>query len=317
MTTTTLESQPAEVEKVELTKEERRHLSKGARSERRLAFTLIGPSVIVMLAVAGAPMAYAIYLSFQRYDLRFPNLAKFIGFQNYATVLQNHFWWNAFIITVIITVVSVAVEFVLGLTLAMVMYRTVIGKGLIRTFILVPYGLVTVIAAYGWQFAWTPSTGYLANLFGRTHAPLTHTFTAVLLIILAEVWKTTPFMSLLLLAGLALVPDDLLKAARIDGATAWQRLTRVILPLMKPAILVALLFRSLDAFRIFDNIYIMTNGANNTGSVSILAYDNLFTGLNLGIGSTISVLIFICVVIIAFLFIKFFGAAAPGSDLEE
>ncbi len=317
MTTTTLPPQTAEgVQKIELTKEERRHLSKGARAERRLAFILIAPAVIVMLAVAGAPMAYAIYLSFNRYDLRFPNLAKWIGFANYSAVLQNSYWWKAFLITVIITVVSVAIEFALGMAFAMVMHRGLVARNLVRTFILIPYGLVTVIAAYGWQYAWTPGEGYLANLFGKSHAPLTHTFTAVVLIILAEVWKTTPFMSLLLLAGLALVSDDLLKAARIDGATGWQRFTRVILPLMKPAILVALLFRTLDAFRIFDNIYIMTKGANNTGSVSILAYDNLFTGLNLGIGSTISVLIFICVGIIAFLFVKFFGAAAPGSDLD-
>jgi multiple sugar transport system permease protein len=277
---------------------------------------LIAPSVIVMLAVAGAPMGYAIYLSFNRYDLRFPHLAKWIGFANYSTVLENNFWWHALYITIIITVVSVVIEFVLGMAFALVMHRTLLARGLIRTFILIPYGLVTVIAAYGWQYAWTPSTGYLANLFGKQHAPLTHTFTAVILIIVAEVWKTTPFMALLLLAGLALVSDDLLKAARIDGASAWQRFTRVILPLMKPAILVALLFRTLDAFRIFDNIYILTSGANNTGSVSILAYDNLFTGLNLGIGTTISVLIFICVGILAFLFVKFFGAAAPGSDAE-
>jgi multiple sugar transport system permease protein len=150
-------------------------------------------------------------------------------------------------------------------------------------------------------------------MFGN-NAPLTHTYTAIAVIILAEVWKTTPFMALLLMAGLALVPEDLQKAAKVDGATAWQRFTRVTLPLMKPAILVALLFRTLDAFRIFDNIFILTSGNNNTGSVSILGYDNLFTALNLGIGSAISILIFLCVAIIAFLFIKGFGAAAPGSD---
>ena len=122
-------------------------------------------------------------------------------------------------------------------------------------------------------------------------------------------------MALLLLAGLSLVPEDLLKAAKVDGATAWQRFTKITLPLMKPAILVALLFRTLDSFRIFDNIFILTAGANNTGSVSILGYDNLFNALNLGIGSAISVLIFISVAIIAFLFIKGFGAAAPGSNI--
>ena len=122
--------------------------------------------------------------------------------------------------------------------------------------------------------------------------------------------------AVLLLAGLALVPQDLLNAAQVDGAGAWTRLVRVILPLIKPAILVALLFRTLDAFRIFDNIYVLTGGANNTGSVSILGYDNLFKAFNLGLGSAISVLIFLSVAIIAFVFIKLFGASAPGSEAE-
>ena len=121
-------------------------------------------------------------------------------------------------------------------------------------------------------------------------------------------------MALLLLAGLSLVPEELLKAAKVDGASGWQRFTQVILPLMKPAILVALLFRTLDAFRIFDNIFILTGGAN-TRSVSILGYDNLFTALNLGIGSTISVLVFVAVAIIAFVFVKGFGTAAPGQEV--
>ena len=137
------------------------------------------------------------------------------------------------------------------------------------------------------------------------------------MIILAEVWKTTPFMALLLLAGLALVPEDLLKAAAMDGAGPWQRLTRVILPMIKPAILVALLFRTMDAFRIFDSIYILTRGSNGTGSVSMLGYDNLFVAFNLGIGSAISVLIFIVVAMIALVFVKLFGAAAPGAEAKE
>ena len=121
-------------------------------------------------------------------------------------------------------------------------------------------------------------------------------------------------MALLLLAGLSLVPDELLRAAKVDGATAWQRFWRVMVPVMKPAILVALLFRTLDAFRIFDNIYILTQGSQNTRSVSILNYDQLFTALNLGVGSAMSVLIFIAVALIAFTFIKGFGAAAPGQE---
>jgi multiple sugar transport system permease protein len=215
------------------------------------------------------------------------------------------------VVTLIITVFSVAIEFVLGMLLAILMYRTIFARGTVRTIVLIPYGIVTVAAAYGWQYAWTPHIGYLV---GPTSAPLTSQGSAIAIIILAEIWKTTPFMALLLMAGLSLVPEDLLKAARVDGATAWQRFYRVTLPLMKPAILVALLFRTLDAFRIFDNIYILTGGGNGTYSVSILGYDNLFRALNLGIGSAISILIFVCVAIIATLFIRGFGAAVPGSS---
>jgi multiple sugar transport system permease protein len=266
-----------------------------------------------MVAVTAWPIIYSIWLSLQRYDLRFPDDRKFIGLDNYIAVLGDRYWWTAFGITVLLTVVSVAIELVLGMVLALIMHRTLVGRGLVRTVSLIPYGIVTVVAAFSWFYAWGADTGYLSNLVGAS-APLTQQIPSLLIIILAEVWKTTPFMALLLMAGLALVPEDLLKAASMDGANAWQRFTKVMLPVMKPAILVALLFRTLDAFRIFDNIFVLTKGANDTSSVSMQTYNNLLKGLNLGIGSTMSVLIFIAVAIIAFLFIKLFGAAAPGSD---
>ncbi len=288
--------------------------SDGKQAERKLGLLLCAPAALIIVLVTAYPIGYAIWLSLQRYDLRFPDESGFVGLSNYVTVLSSNYWWQAFGVTMLITVISVAIEFVLGLALALIMHRTIVARGLTRTVILIPYGIVTVVAAFSWQFAWTPSTGYLAGLLPEGSAPLTEYGPALAIIIGAEVWKTTPFMALLLLAGLALVPDDLLKAAQVDGAGPWQRLIKIILPMMKPAILVALLFRTLDAFRVFDNIYILTNGSNGTGSVSILGYNNLFKAFNLGIGSAISVLIFICVAIIAVLFIKLFGASAPGSD---
>lgn len=284
------------------------------KSERRLAFWLISPAVLLMLAVTAYPIVYAVWLSLQRYNLAAPDDTKFVWFDNYATILTDRYWWTAFVVTLGITIVSVAIEFVLGMALALVMHRTIFGKGVVRTAVLIPYGIVTVAASYSWYYAWTPGTGYLANLLPEGTAPLTEQFPSLAVVVLAEVWKTTPFMALLLLAGLALVPQDLLDAAEVDGAGAWQRLTKVILPLIKPAILVALLFRTLDAFRIFDNIYVLTGGANDTGSVSILGYDNLFKAFNLGLGSAISVLIFLTVAVIAFVYIKIFGASAPGAD---
>src|SRR5215471_9596846 len=291
-------------------------LSEGAKQERRLGWLLCAPAVIVMLAVTAYPVVYAVWLSLQRYNLELPNEVKFIGFANYGAVLTSPYWWQALWVTVLITVVSVSITLVLGMLLALVMYRTIFGRGTVRTAALVPYGIVTVAAAYGWYYAWTPGQGYLSALFNNA-APLTSQYKAIAVIIVAEIWKTTPFMGLLLLAGLSLVPEDLQKAAKVDGATGWQRFWRITVPLMKPAILVALLFRTLDSFRIFDNIFILTHGNNGTQSVSILAWDNLFNALNLGIGAAISILIFISVAIIAVIFIKGFGTAAPGTDTER
>ena len=285
-----------------------------AREERRLAYMLCAPAVLAMLIVTGYPIVYAIILSVQRYDLRFPDARTFVGLKNYGSVLTSSLWWSDIFNTLFVTVVSVALELVLGMGLALVMHRAIFGRRTVRASILIPYGIITVVAAFAWQYAFTPNLGFVNELFNTDRAWLTARWTSLLVIILSEVWKTTPFMALLLLAGLALVPDDLLKAAQVDGAGPWQRLTRIILPMMKPAILVALLFRTLDAFRVFDNIYILTNGSNGTASVSILGYDNLFKAFNLGIGSAISVLIFLSVAAIAFIFIKLFGTAAPGSD---
>jgi multiple sugar transport system permease protein len=295
---------------------QKRQLSEGAKAERRLGWMLCAPAVVVMIAVTAYPVGYAIWLSLERYNLELPNAVKFVGLSNYGAVLSSPYWWHALVETLIITVFSVSIGLVLGMLLAMLMHRTVFGRGSVRTAALIPYGIVTVAAAYGWQYAWTPSQGYLSAAFGNS-APLTSQVEATIVIIIAEIWKTTPFIALLLLAGLSLVPEDLQRAAKVDGATGWQRFTRITLPLMKPAILVALLFRTLDSFRIFDNIFILTGGSNGTGSVSILGYDNLFNALNLGIGSAISILIFICVAIIAVIFIRGFGTAAPGSNIGK
>ena len=140
----------------------RARLSEGARAERRLGWLLCAPAVIVMIAVTAYPIGYAIYVSLQRYILSAPQLTKFVGFSNYGAILSSPFWWHALVVTIIITVVSVAIEFVLGMGLALLMYRTIWGKGGIRTTILIPYGIVTVAAAFSWLYAWTPSTGYLS-----------------------------------------------------------------------------------------------------------------------------------------------------------
>jgi multiple sugar transport system permease protein len=284
-------------------------LSGRAKAERKLGLMLCAPAVIVMLFVAGFPILYAFWLSLHRSDLRFPKLDKFIGLDNYRSVLTSTTWWQDVANTLIITVFSVTIELVLGMLIAQAMYRAIYARTWIRVAVLVPYGAVTVVAAFAWRLAFDPATGFVPSLFNLTTPPLTTRSGSFFVIILSEVWKTTPFIALLLLGGLALVPDDLYKAAKVDGATALQRFWKITLPLIKPALMVALLFRTLDAFRIYDTFYIMTNGANNTGSVSLLGYQQLVNRLNLGLGSTVSVLIFFCVILIALAFTKFLGTS--------
>jgi multiple sugar transport system permease protein len=283
------------------------HLSERARAERKLGWMLCAPAVFVMLLVTAYPIAYAFWLSLQRYDLRFPAQQKFVGFDNYSAVLGNGLFWQDLVNTVVITVISVVVELILGFALAFVMHRAIFGRGFVRASLLIPYGIITVVAAFAWRFAFDPTTGFVNGLLHIHTSWFTSQPTAYFVIIATEVWKTTPFMALLLLAGFTLVPDDVVKAARVDGASGYQRLTKIIIPLMKPAILVAVLFRTLDAFRIFDAVFVQTRGAQNTETLSILGYNTLITRLNLGLGSAVSVLMFVCVILIAFVFVKAFG----------
>jgi multiple sugar transport system permease protein len=284
------------------------------KAERKLAFKLCAPAVFVMLLVTVYPILYAIVLSVQKVDLRFPNESGFVGLDNYISVLTSPLWWQDVFNTTLVMVISVTVELILGMGLALVMHRALFGRGLIRTSVLIPYGIVTVVAAFAWFFAFDPSSGFVNHLpfvpddkawFGSRASAFT-------VIILTEIWKTVPFMALLLLAGLATIDEGLYEAARVDGATAWQRFWRITVPLLKPAILVALLFRTLDAFRVFDSIFVMTRGSQDTESVSILGYNQLISRLNLGLGSAVSVLIFIFVLLIAFVFVRGFGTAVPS-----
>ena len=290
----------------------KRKLSERARAERKLGWMLCAPAAIVMLAVTAYPILYAVWLSLQRSDLRFPDDTEFIGLSNYGAVLTSGLWWTDLLHTVLLTAFSVSIELVVGMLLALVMHRAIVGRGLVRTASLVPYGIVTVVAAFAWRLAVSQAEGgFVPTLLNTQSDPLTQTIPTWITAVLAESWKTTPFMALLLLAGLALVSDDLHEAAKVDGATAWQRFWKITIPLMKPAILVALLFRTLDAFRIFDTVYILGNSGVNRSieTVSVLGYNTLLTRLNLGLGSAVSVLIFVCVAIIAFLYVKGLGTS--------
>jgi multiple sugar transport system permease protein len=282
-----------------------------ARAEARLGWLLAGPAFVVMLAVTAYPILQAVYDSLFRYRLTAPDDRGFVGLGNYGVILGDPVFWQSLGVTTFIMVVTVAIELVLGFALALVMHRAITRlRGLLRTAILVPYGIITVVSAFAWFYAfaiesgyvnqwldWVPGIGPDLNWFAERG-------TSLFVIIASEVWKTTPFISLLLLAGLAQVPGDLEEAAQVDGATWWQRMRRVVMPNMKAAIMVAVLFRALDAFRIFDNVFIMTNGANGTTVLSLLAYRTSIGRLEIGLGSAISVLLFLCVIVICFIAIN-------------
>jgi multiple sugar transport system permease protein len=291
-------------------------ISDKTRAERKLALMLCAPAVVVMLLVTLYPIVYAIVLSVQKVDLRFPKESGFVGLDNYKAVLTSDLWWQGVLNTSIIAAVSVAIELVIGMGLALVMHRAIFGRGLVRTAVLIPYGIVTVVAAYAWYLAFNPPAGVVNHVgpFAADKAWFGSHASAMAVIIMAEVWKTTPFMALLLLAGLATIDEGLYEAARVDGATAVQRFLRITLPLLKPALLVALLFRTLDAFRVFDSIFVMTRGSQDTESVSILGYDQLISRLNLGLGSAVSVLIFAMVLLIAFVFVRILGTSTPAGQ---
>lgn len=289
-------------------------LSDRSRQERNLGWKLTAPAFIVMLIVVAYPIGYSIYLSLFNYRLTDPHGRSFIFLRNYQTILSDQEWWSAVWVSTLIMLITVAVEFVLGMALAMVMNKIVIPRRTLRTIVLIPYSIITVVSAYGWQYAFSPTSGFISKWlhtvtfgwFSSNYDWFGGHWSSLIAIMTSEIWKTTPFMSLLLLAGLAQVPGELQEAAEVDGATFWERLWRVTLPSMKAAILVALLFRALDAFRIFDNIFIMTKGSQDTTSVGVLAYNQTITRSQIGLGSAISILLFVCVIIITVVFIKLF-----------
>ncbi|MER7557472.1 sugar ABC transporter permease [Nocardioides sp. NPDC126508] len=301
-TATTTRTQPA-------TGRRKAVVSDRLKAENALGRKLVAPAVIVMLLVTVFPIVRALWLSFYNYTLTAPDDRRFVGLSNYLTALTDSLFWRATGVTVMIMVITVAVELVVGFVFAMVMHRVVFGRGVVRTSILIPYGIVTVISGFAWQFAFSLNNGFVNGwlpFVGDDFNWFEHFGSGITAIMISEIWKTTPFMSLLLLAGLAQVSEDMIEAAKVDGATWWQRLYKVILPNMRAAIMVAVLFRALDAYRIFDNIFVMTAGAAGTESISFLTYRQVIEQFQLGMGSALSVLLFLSVLLVAFILVKAF-----------
>ncbi len=281
------------------------------RSERRLAALLLSPSLVLIGLVAAYPIGYAIWLSLNEYSVRVPGLSRFAGLDNYEAAFAGGFW-DALRNTLVFTVASVSLELIIGLAMAIAMHHAFRGRGLLRATVLVPWATITAVTAITWRSIFEPGVGFAPQLLAKVGIAedvvwLGERGYAMSVLILADVWKTAPFMALLLLAGLQVIPEDVYEAARVDGATPWQRFTRITLPLLMPAILVALIFRTLDALRVFDLPAVLTDGSNGTNVLSLLAYQELTQNRLLGLGAALSVLTFAVVMIVSFLYIRFVG----------
>src|SRR5215212_7969683 len=283
--------------------------------ERRLARLMVSPSLILIAIVAAYPIFYAIWLSLHEYSVRVAGLSRWAGptgLRNYSTALGDPEFWAAFKTTFIFTGASVVLETLIGLGMALAMHSAFKGQGLLRTVVLIPWAVLTVVTAIMWQSIFDPTLGFVNSLLGTVGLPddtvwLGSEPEALGVMIIADVWKTAPFMALLLLAGLQTISGEIYEAAKVDGATAWQRFTKITLPLLRPAILVALIFRTLDALRIFDLPFVLTKGSNGTETLSLLAYNTLTKDRLVGEGSALSVITFIVVMAVSFLYIRFIG----------
>lgn len=277
-------------------------------AERRLGWALVAPALGVILLVALFPLGWTVWESLHLHDLRMPWRGQpFVGLANYADILEDERFWGAMGHTAFFTIASIALELVLGLFLALAMNRAFRGRGLVRAAVLVPWALPTVVAALLWRFLFDAEAG-IANAVlvsvGAIEEPIVwfiRAATAWVPVILADVWKTTPFVALLLLAGLQNIDRSLYEAAAVDGAGPWWQLRHVTLPLLKPAILVVLIFRTLDAVRVFDLIYVLTGGGPGTSTepIALYAFNALLQNLQFGYGSALSVVVFLTTFAIA------------------
>lgn len=292
-------------------------------SERKLGLVFVMPALALMAIVAAYPVLQGVWLSLHRYNAKHPESMSFLGLDNYVRILSSGHWWEATGTTFIFAILSVSVEFCIGMAMALVMNKGLgSATGLVRVAVLVPWATLTIVTALAWKWMFTPNStfGWLKSfmgLFVEESCLLCDRWGSMFAMVFADAWKTSPFIALLLLAGLQSVDTEMYEAADVDGASALTKFFRITLPVLKPAILIALLFRTLDALRMFDLAYIMTGGANKTETVSVLAYDFLIKRLDVGVGSAMSILVFIMVLGVAFTFMRLLGAEPEGAEPKK
>lgn len=292
-----------------------------ARREARLGWLLAAPAVGVILLVSLVPIGATIWEAMHRHDLRLPWLGRpFVGLDNFAEAAADPRFGAAVLHTVGFALVSVPLELMLGLTLAMIMHRVVRGRGIIRMTALLPWAVPTVVAALIWRFMFDAQAGIVtdvlrtAGVIGPSFDLFVDPVAAWVPIVLADVWKTTPFVALLILAGLQSIPGEVYEAARVDGAGRVRRFVAITLPLLRPAILVALLFRTIDAFRVFDLVYVMTGGRADTSVLQYLGYQRLVNESDYGMGSALAVVVFVLIAIVSVFYVRWVGAALVRED---
>jgi trehalose/maltose transport system permease protein len=283
--------------------------------ERRLAWLMTTPSMLLIALVAVYPILYAIWLSMHEYSLIRAGVSRWAspaGLGNYIDAFQTPEFVDSIVITFVYTISSVFLETIIGLAMALIMAAAFKGQGLLRTTVLVPWAVLTVVTAIMWKTIVDPNLGLVNQILGTNTVWLGEEPQALIVMILADTWKTAPFMALLLLAGLQVIPSEIYEAAKVDGATAWQRFRRITLPLLMPALLVALIFRTLDALRAFDLPKVLTNGANGTTTMSLIAQRTFQENRLYGEGAAYSIITFIIVMIVSFLYIRFVGGNIRG-----
>jgi len=288
------------------------------RTEARLGWAMALPALSVIALVAIGPILWAIWESLHLHDLRMPWLGRrFIGAQNYIEAFSDSRFWDAIGHTVVFAAASVTIELVVGLALAMAVDSMTRGRGVVRTAMLLPWAVPTVVVGLVWRFMFETPGGLVNTVLvraGVTAPPIwfADPLAAWVPVILADVWKTAPFVAILLLAGLQVIDTSLYEAAQIDGASSWQQFTRITLPLLRPALLVALIFRTVDAFRVFDVIYVMTGGGPGTATepIALYTFSALLENLRFGFGSALSVIIFTVTFVLALVAIRLMGRRA-------
>ena len=296
------------------------HQSKSSKAQARLAWILISPTVLVLTIVILIPIAQSLYQSlFGRPRLEdngfFSTIEPFVGLKNYTDIFSSagERFWVAFYNTTLFGVVTVVLETVLGVAMALIMHKAMKGRGIVRASILVPWAIPTAVSAILW--GWIFNQNGVANaILGRHVMWASGDLSAKAAIIIADVWKTAPYIGLLTLAGLQLIPDEVYEAAKIDGASAWKRFTSITLPLVKPALVVAVVFRALDALRMFDLPYILIGPRKGSVETLSMLVQDESSNSRYGSAAAYALILFLYVFVFAIAFLKITNTDLSGND---